>query len=226
MNEMKMYTAIVPVKANSSRLPGKNFLPINGKNSLLENKISQLKNISQIKKIIVSSDSEKAENIAKELGVHFVRRPIEYANETRPLSDFFRYVSGIFDTEHMIWACVTSPLIDQEDFIRAIELYESNVIHGQHDSLITVYNFQHYLMNENGPLNYQRGEGHKNSDQLDILHLFTNGILICSKENLVKWGYNYGDNPYRMVVNQEKSIDIDTKWDYLIAKAWIEERKK
>lgn len=37
-------TAVVPVKANSSRLPGKNTLPF-GNSNLLVNKIEQLKKV-------------------------------------------------------------------------------------------------------------------------------------------------------------------------------------
>lgn len=81
-------------------------------------------------------------------------------------------------------------------------------------------------MDKNGPINYELGEKHKNSDQLEKLHLFTNGALLCSKENLFKWGYNYGPNAYRHEVSQEKSIDIDTKWDYLTALAWEKELRK
>ena len=219
-------TAVIPVKENSSRLPGKNFLPINGYDTLLENKISQLKEVEGIKEILVTSDSEQAGLIAAKTGVKFVKRPLEFANESRPLSDFFRYVYTLLNTSHMLWACVTSPLVDKEDYEQAIRLFDANVIHGSFDSLITVTEFQHYLMDENGPLNYGLGSLHQNSDSLDKLHLFTNGILICSTSDLKEWGYNYGPNAFRMRLPQEKSIDIDTKWDYLTAKTWIEERRK
>ena len=81
-------------------------------------------------------------------------------------------------------------------------------------------------MDENGPLNYKLGIKHLNSDSLPKLNLFTNGCLICSVKNLIKWKYNYGSNAYRYKVPQEKSIDIDTKWDYLTAIAWEKEKTK
>ena len=40
-------TAVVPVKANSSRLPGKNILPF-GNSNLLLHKIEQLKQVDEI----------------------------------------------------------------------------------------------------------------------------------------------------------------------------------
>ena len=222
----KNITAVIPVKENSSRLRGKNFLPINGFETLLENKISQLKRVRGIKEILITSDSDRAKEIALKSGVKFIKRPKEFADESRPLSDFFKYVYSLLETPYMMWACVTSPLVDSHDYEDAIQLFDNHVINGSNDSLITVSNFQHYLMDSNGPLNYSLGILHKNSDSLEKLHLFTNGILICSVEDLFKWGYNYGPNAFRMLLPQEKSIDIDTKWDYLTAKAWIEETKK
>lgn len=109
-------TAVIPVKENSSRLPGKNFLPFANSNSLLEHKIRQLQKVPSISEIIVSSDSDKAFRIASAHNVKFIKRPLEYANETKPLSEFFRYIANILSTEHMLWACVTSPLIDNLDF--------------------------------------------------------------------------------------------------------------
>lgn len=219
-------TAVIPVKENSSRLPGKNFLPFGNFETLLDNKLNQLTKVKEISQILVSSDSEKARAISRNYGVEFIKRPIEYANETKPLSDFFRYIGTLLKTEHILWACVTSPLIDHYDYVKAIKIYNEISENSQFDSLITVAEYQHYLMDSKGPLNYELGENHKNSDQLEKLHLFTNGILICSTQNLIKWGYNYGAKAYRLIIPQEKSIDIDTKWDYLTAIAWEKELKK
>ena len=89
------------------------------------------------------------------------------------------------------------------------------------DSLITVYKFKHYMMDENGPLNYKLGTAHLNSQDLPALDLFTNGILMAPISSVKKW--HYGPNAYRYEVNQKASIDIDTKCDYLAALSWLEE---
>lgn len=226
MKDNSSITAVVPVKKNSSRLPGKNFLPFRGFDTLLESKIDYLKKTKNIDRILVSSDSEEAMAIAKKMNVDFELRPIEFANESRPLSDFFEYIGGLITTDHMLWACVTSPLIDNVDFDKIINKYKNNCIDGNYDSIITVSDFQHYLMDQDGPLNYELGAKHLNSDSLPKLSLFTNGCLICSVKNLIKWKYNYGNKAYRYKVPQNKSIDIDTKWDYITAIAWEKEMTK
>ena len=52
---MRTITAIIPVRAGSTRLKNKNVAPFAGTN-LLVNKINQLKQVPEITRIVVSSD--------------------------------------------------------------------------------------------------------------------------------------------------------------------------
>jgi N-acylneuraminate cytidylyltransferase len=89
-----------------------------------------------------------------------------------------------------------------------------------YDSLITIYKFKHFLMDEKGPLNFGFGAEHKNSEDLPELHLFTNGIVISPISSVKKWRYHFGPKAYRFEVDQKASNDIDTRLDYLAALAW------
>ena len=83
-------SAVIPVKANSSRLPKKNILPFRSSN-LLQEKINQLKQIQElgfINEIIVSSDSAEMLEMARKSNVTIDERPLCYADESRPFSDF------------------------------------------------------------------------------------------------------------------------------------------
>ena len=61
-------TAIIPVRAGSTRLKNKNIAPFAGTN-LLIHKINQLKQVSEISKIVVSSDSDVMLEMARQAGV-------------------------------------------------------------------------------------------------------------------------------------------------------------
>lgn len=213
------YAAVIPVKKISSRLPGKNLLSL-GKESLLERKIRQLQSANIADRIIVSSDSDQMLKVAEDMGVEAIKRPNHFANESRPLTEFFRYVTTLFSEEHLIWSCVTSPFFNEHLMKKAHQKYADG-IGKQFDSLITTYQFKHYLLDRSGPLNYQLGEAHKNSQELEGVDLFTNGLLIAPRHSVEKWGYNYGSNHYRFYVNQIESLDIDTPADYEIAKAYL-----
>ena len=54
---MKTITAVIPVRTGSTRLKNKNVVPFAITNLLL-NKLQQLKQVSEITSIVVSSDSD------------------------------------------------------------------------------------------------------------------------------------------------------------------------
>lgn len=216
---MNHVTAVIPVKKNSSRLPGKNLLPF-GNESLLVRKIRQVKESGIANRIIVSSDSHEMISIAKKNGVEGILRPDDLADESRPLSDFFDYICTLISEGHLAWTCVTSPFFNQNLMMEAKKKYFEG-LSKDFDSLITVYPFNHYLLNRDGPLNYSLGVAHQNTQELNGIDLFTNGILFAPIQDVKKWRYNYGPNALRFYVNQLESIDIDTKLDYECALAWM-----
>lgn len=214
-------TAVIPVKKNSSRLKNKNILPFASSN-LLKHKIGQLKRVKLISRIVVSSDSTQMLEMANSMDVDAIERPTEFADESRPLTEFFDYISSTIDSDHMMWACCTSPLFGSDLMGKAIKKYFEVLTKG-FDSLITVTPFQHYLMDEEGPLNYQlpiSGAPHLNSQDLPKWDSFTNGILISPLKDVKIWHYNYGPKAYRFNVSQDEAIDIDTYFDYLTAIAF------
>lgn len=218
-------TAVIPVKKNSSRLPNKNILPFN-ETTLLEHKIIQLKKTQGVTRIIVSSDSEYMLSLAQKHGVETDLRPIHFANESKPFSDFLEYITSKISTPNMLWSCCTSPLVDENLYSKAIEKYFW-CLENNYDSLITTYDFKHFLLDENGTLNFERGPKHVNSEDLPKLDLFTNGAILAPLKSMTLWKYHFGPNHYRFPVTQAESIDIDTPTDYLVAKAlWAEVMEK
>lgn len=217
---MNNIVAVIPVKKNSSRLANKNILPF-ADSTLLEYKINQLKKIDKISEIIVSSDSEEMLSIALKNGVSIDNRPIEHANESRLFSDFLIYLTSQFKEEHkhMMWACCTSPLVDIERYKESINIYFEKLSNKECDSLITVYEYKHFMLDKKGPMNFKPGPAHVNSQDLPSFDIFTNGIILSPIESVKKWKYHFGINPYRLHVNQVEAIDIDTEFDYECALA-------
>ena len=220
----KTITAIVPVKGNSSRLPNKNILPF-GDSNLLLHKINQLKKVKGITNIIVSSDSDRMLQMAEDAGVQAWKRPQKYADESVPFGRFLDYLCEVLPNEHILWACVTSPLVEPELYEKAIQLYFEKLEEG-FDSLITCLPCQSYYMDEKGPINFKMGLEHVNSEKLQPIYHFTNGINIAPKSKIAEWHYNYGPNAYRLMVNKRQAVDIDDIYDYECAKAMLNMENK
>lgn len=219
---MERITAIIPVKKNSSRLPGKNILPF-GESNLLIHKIRQLKKVNAVSEIIVSSDSDEMLKMAYDEGVIPMKRPEEYANESRPICEFVEYLGRMLKADHFMWACATSPLVDEDLYTQAVNIYLHKLSEG-YDSLVTVARFQHYLMDEKGPFNFSRGRNHPNSQNLKRLYLFTNGIQLTPAEKYIEWGDRIGLKPYLMEVGKREAIDIDDVYDYEFALSMLNKK--
>lgn len=221
---MKTVTAIIPVKKNSGRLPNKNILPF-GDSNLLIHKIHQLREVEAVDRIVVSSDSEEMLLMAENEGAIPLMRPKQYADESLPISEFIVYLSDVVEGEHFMWSCVTSPMVDSELYKKAIELYWIKLDEG-YDSLVTVCPFQHYLMDENGPFNFSRGREHPNSQNLQKLYLFTNGIQLTPRAKYREWGDRIGEKPFLMEVSKAESVDIDDVYDYEFARLLYQKTRR
>lgn len=216
---MSKYTAVIPVRESQGTvLKNKDRLPFAGTN-LLVHKINQLKQVPNID-IVVSTDSQELGEIAKHEGIKVLDRPSQFSIENNLFGDMVKDICERLDSEQIIWACVTSPLVSSERYINAIKVYEEKIEVG-YDSLVTVQKMQRYLMDKNGALNFRTGNGMKSIDQLPELYIFTNGISIAPREQMIKWKYTCGDMPYMLVLDKIESIDICDEFDYECAKKFF-----
>ncbi|MBF0233355.1 MAG: acylneuraminate cytidylyltransferase family protein [Desulfamplus sp.] len=215
-----MFTAIIPVRKGSRRLPGKNVVEFGGLN-LLTYKIEQLKQVNSIDQILVSSDCDIMLEMANKHGVLFHKRPSEYCDEkTQPFGEVVAFICENTPGDTIVWATCTSPLVEPENYEDAILVYKKKIKSG-YDSLMSVEEFRRYIWTKDGPLNYKLGVKHVPSQELPPLYRVTDGILIASRKMMIQWKYFHGPNPYMYKLNKRSSIDIDDIFDLACAKAWL-----
>lgn len=218
---MRTITAIIPVRAGSTRLKNKNVAPFAGTN-LLVNKINQLKQVPEITRIVVSSDSDLMLEMASSVGADIHKRAPEYCDEkTKTFGEVVRHIAESVDGETILWATCTSPLVFPKDYREAIKAYYRALEQG-YDSLMSVESFKRYIWTEEGPLNYELGLKHVPSQQLPVLYFVTDGILMAPREKMIEWSYFHGRHPYKFVVNKRTGCDIDDGLDLACARAWLD----
>lgn len=218
---MKTITAIIPVRAGSTRLKNKNVAPFAGTN-LLINKINQLKQVKEITNIVVSSDSDLMLEMAKAAGANIHKRAPEYCDEkTKTFGEVVRHIAESVDGDDILWATCTSPLVFPKDYHEAIKTYYPALKSG-FDSLMSVESFKRYIWDEKGPLNYELGLKHVPSQQLPTLYFVTDGILMAPRKKMIEWAYFHGRNPFKYIVNKRTGCDIDDGLDLACARAWLD----
>jgi N-acylneuraminate cytidylyltransferase len=119
--------AVIPARAGSKGLPGKNLLPLCGL-PLVAHSIELALRCSEIDDVLVSTDSEEIASVARSFGASApFLRPQELARDETPMWDVVRHALGEVDSDEARYDAVlllqpTSPARLPEDVHRAVEL--------------------------------------------------------------------------------------------------------
>ena len=118
--------AILPLRAGSKGLPGKNTISLAGK-PLYRHTLDQA--LRTIGKCIVSTDIAELLGMPPQTGCQFVRRPAHLATDKTPMEPVLSHLFGELDDTNClpdlaILLQATSPLRRDKDILDAIALYE------------------------------------------------------------------------------------------------------
>jgi len=232
MIQKKKILAIIPARGGSKRLPRKNILDLAGK-PLISWSIDAAKNSRYIDRVILSSDDAEIIQVAQECGcdVPFTR-PKELAEDaTRSIDVVTHALKSLEEVyDYVILLQPTSPLRTSEDIDAAIEL----CLEKEATSVIGVCEMEHSplwsnTLDESMSMDNFLDEKYNNSRSQDLPTYYRiNGAFYMSKvESVLKEEtFFVQKNIYASLMSQEHSVDIDTKLDFIVAKAILKERKK
>lgn len=222
--------AIIPARGGSKRLPGKNMLPLAGK-PLIAWTIEAAKKSKYIKTVCVSTDCEELKEIALKWGaeVPFIR-PTELATDTANSVDVALHALEWYEKEGAAFDVVillqpTSPLRDFMDINNAIEMFFSR----NANSVTSVCETAHSPLWANTLPNNLSMDGFirdevKNARSQDLpkYYRLNGGIYIINVEILDKdRSFISKNKSYAYIMSREKSVDIDTNIDFLVAEKII-----
>ena len=199
--------ALIPVREGSQRVKNKNFIDFAGRRSLLDIKIDDLKQAGCFDRIYISSDSDRAKQIAKENGIDFLERATEMCQSSVIWADVVEHImSTIPGNPVVIWALATSPLFKR--YTNAVEDFLANK---ENDSLVAVLPKKSFFINKFGRgINYNPGYWHPYSQELETYYEVTGACYIGRKSDMLKWKYWFGIKPHLFEVSETEAIDVDT----------------
>ena len=205
--------AIIPVRAGSQRVKNKNIKPFANSN-LLEIKINQLKELPQLDGIIVNSDSDEMLDIAKKLGTETVKRNAYYASSSVAINEVYVDLANHCDSDIILFADVTNPLIKKETISNVIDFYFNN--NDKYDSVNTVNSIKMFLWRDGKPINYTE-EAKPRSQDLPDIYAINSAINVLSKDTMINCRAFVGKKPYLYQVDNIEGIDIDNEIDFEFA---------
>lgn len=224
--------AIIPARSGSKGLKDKNIRLLNGK-PLLAYSVEAALESGKFDEVIVSTDSEKYAEIAKEwgAGVPFLRSA-ELSSDTATSKDVIldvlkRYADSgqIFDTFCLLQP--TSPLRTAEDICRAYHIFsekKANAVVGvtevDHSPL-----FCNTLPEDGSLVNFIRPEAKDKPRQaLESYYRINGAMYIASSLYYQKYGDFYHDRCYAYVMGKDVSVDIDDEVDFIFAELLMVKR--
>ncbi|WP_418666265.1 cytidylyltransferase domain-containing protein [Allofournierella sp.] len=205
--------AMIPIKLNSQRFPGKNMKRFDDGTPL----------IHLIQKAVLGSRLTteayvycSSEEIVPYLlpGVCFKKRPEfldqDSINSNNILREFLKTVDAdIYYTTHATGPFTRSSSLD--NCIRAVQS-------GEYDSAFIAQKMQQFVWSGNKPLNFDPAHLPRTQD-LEPLYVETSDAFVFTKEVFHKYGRRVGCKPYICEARSFEEIDIDYPDDFEVANA-------
>ena len=205
--------AFIPIKANSERVPGKNFRVLNGK-KLYEYICEHVKEANVFDDVYIDTNSAEISDYAKENGFIVIDRKPELARNTANGNDLLVYHCEQHpEYDYYFQMFATAPYL-QPDSIR--KCYEALLSSEEYDSCFTALENHGFYWLDRNPVNYRPGILPRSQDMTAVVEE-TTGMYGISRESLLKYRCRIGRSPYIYFVNKFEAVDINTEEDLLIA---------
>ena len=208
--------ALLPMKANSERVKGKNFKDFCGK-PLFRWVLDSLLRVKEIDAVVINTDAQDilAKNGVEEGGRVIIReRPPAIRGDDISMNlviadDLENINADIFLMTH-----TTNPLLSCETISQALQFFEKEIQNGTSDSLFTVNKVQTRFYREDGtPINHDPSNLIP-TQNLEPWFEENSNLYIFTSDSFVKNNARIGTKPFMFVSPLIESLDIDTPDDW------------
>ncbi len=213
--------ALLPMKAHSERVPGKNFRELNGK-PLYRWILDTLLAVEEITLVVINTDarSELLETGLAESDRVLIRDRAEplcgdFVSMNRILEDDIRAVPA--DTYLMTHT--TNPLLRADTIRGALDLYRRSVAEGSADSVFTVNKVQTRFYREDGSAVNHDPDNLIRTQDLEPWFEENSNLYIFSAASFEATGARIGARPRMFVMDATEAIDIDDAAGWTLAEA-------
>ena len=206
---------VVPARAGSQRLPGKNVRPLAGKPMIRWTLDAALAS-TVLDRVVVTSDDEAALAIARDAGVEAIRRPEALAGPEASVIDAIRHALGVAGGhwDYVVLLQPTSPLRTAADIDEAVALCHDRAAR----AVISVSPLAkppsfHARINADGRLT----EG----PNLDATVVINGAVYVGRPECLFLDGTFRHSEALAIVTPSERGWDVDTWADFFACEAYL-----
>ncbi|GKU26935.1 cytidylyltransferase domain-containing protein [Clostridium folliculivorans] len=224
--------AIIPARGGSKGVPKKNIKCLLGK-PLIAYTIEAAKKSKYITRVVVSTDDSEIADISRQYGaeVPFLR-PSELSTDLSPTNDAILHVVSELNKTQGYKADIicllqcTSPLRDYQDIDETID----KMLSTKSDAAVSICEVEcnPYWTNvlEDGKLKYFLDEGKKITRRQDLppVYRLNGAVYVVDTEVFLEKKTLEPDNITGYIMDNNKSVDIDTAIDFKMAELLLKEQ--
>jgi CMP-N-acetylneuraminic acid synthetase len=217
--EQSSIVALLPMKANSERVKGKNFRDFCGK-PLFRWVLDTLLELKEIDKVVINTD---ARHILADNGLIDSEKVIIRDRKTELCGDFVSMNKVLadditnIDADVYLMTHVTNPFISSITVRQALAEFQTAYLTRQVDSLFTVNKIQTRFYREDcSAVNHDPNNLVRTQD-LEPWYEENSNLYIFTKESFAKTNARIGKYPMMYVMPKLESIDIDEPEDWELA---------
>lgn len=221
MSGLERTVALLPMKANSQRVKGKNFRPLHGK-PLFRWILDRLLALGEIDEVVINTDARHilAENGLTDSDRVTIRdRKPELCGDAVSMNlilddDLANVEAGTYLMTH-----TTNPMLSSATIGNALARYRSAVSEGSADSLFTVNRIQtRFYRADVSPVNHDPDNLMQTQD-LEPWFEENSCLYIFSRESFANTSARIGKKPMMYTTPVLESLDIDIPDDWQLAEA-------
>lgn len=217
--------AIIPLRAGSKGIPGKNKKKLLGR-PLFSWTLGEAI-FSNLDKIYIFTDDENIIDFVKkeytwtdkvEIMVRSQESATDTASTEMGMKEFGERINYDFDILCLLQA--TSPLTSREDINNCLD----KIINENYDSALTVVNTMRFIWNENGEsINYDFNNRPRRQDFKGLL-VENGAVYTTTKEQFLESGIRIGRKVAVVKMPEDTLTEIDEKEDWVIMEKLLENR--
>lgn len=239
LSPKKNILAIIPARGGSKGVPRKNIKPLANK-PLLFYVLQAALHSKMLTDVVVSSEDNEILQVAESIGGNKVvlKRPHELAEDTTPDVPMLQHAVNTVEKQknihfdYVVQLHVTTPFLTSVDIDLAIEKLLQNE---QADSVVSVFQVNSYhpiklkkIVNGKLEQYVEQFTEKTTSRRQDVEPVYkrNGGIYASKREIVMELGRVWGDYVVPYIMPEEKSLEIDSPTDFLLADLLMTHQQK
>lgn len=206
--------ALVPIKLNNERLPGKNLKALSDGVPLLRRLLRTLSKVASLDEVVVFCSDESIRSLVEEEGARFLARSTSLDTAETKSNDILAAFTSTVPADVYVLTHATSPFLSAS----SVEEGLSSVVDGTHDSALSVEEVRNFYWTDGQPANYEPAAIPRTQD-LAPIYMETSAFFVFHKDVFAELGRRVGLRPKLVSVSRIEAIDIDDPVDFAIADA-------